>query len=291
MRNFERVPDLEVREAAGTGQLEARDLVERGGLLLVGPPAFEPTDDERVFLSAEWSDGVAKNISFDPGDGGLTGARGDRSALAALARMLDRFAVWSEALVERLLGYAELERARTSLRPVEAEGRATGWRSDDRLLHVDAFPSRPTGGRRILRVFANVHPRGRPRVWQIGPTFESIVVRYVARLRRPAPGAALLAALAGATRGRRSPYDHAMLQLHDLMKSDRELQSNGSLTRVELAPRQAWVLFSDQVCHRALSGQHALEQTFLLPVDALSFPERSPLRVLESALGRVLHAD
>ena len=66
-------------------------------------------------------------------------------------------------LVSGLLpGYAAaLQRARTSFRPAEIAGRAYSPRHDDRLLHVDAFPTRPMAGRRILRVFSNVAPDGR----------------------------------------------------------------------------------------------------------------------------------
>ena len=35
--------------------------------------------------------------------------------------------------------------------------------------------------------------------------------------------------------------------------------------------------FTDQVSHAAMAGQYQLEQTFLLPVEAMSDPERSPL--------------
>jgi len=40
-----------------------------------------------------------------------------------------------------------------------------------RLLHIDAFPSRPMHGRRILRFFANVAPDA-PRHWRVGEPFE-----------------------------------------------------------------------------------------------------------------------
>jgi hypothetical protein len=37
-----------------------------------------------------------------------------------------------------------------------------------------------------------------------------------------------------------------------------------------------------------MGGQYALEQTFYLPVYAMSDPARSPLRVLERLVGRPL---
>jgi hypothetical protein len=40
--------------------------------------------------------------------------------------------------------------------------------------------------------------------------------------------------------------------------------------------------------HAVLSGQFMLEQTFHLDVEAMAEPARSPLRVLETILGRRL---
>jgi len=42
------------------------------------------------------------------------------------------------------------------------------------------------------------------------------------------------------------------------------------------------------VSHAATQGQYQLEQTFMLPVEAMLEPERSPLRVLERIKGRAL---
>jgi hypothetical protein len=47
-------------------------------------------------------------------------------------------------------------------------------------LHVDAFPSRPIRGERILRVFTNIHPDStQARVWRVGEPFEDIARRYL----------------------------------------------------------------------------------------------------------------
>jgi hypothetical protein len=37
-----------------------------------------------------------------------------------------------------------------------------------------------------------------------------------------------------------------------------------------------------------MAGQYQLEQTFLLPVDAMQHPERSPVRILERIKKRAL---
>jgi hypothetical protein len=39
-----------------------------------------------------------------------------------------------------------------------------------------------------------------------------------------------------------------------------------------------------------LSGQFALEQTFIIPLKALVTPEKSPIRILEKMAGRPLAA-
>ncbi len=74
--------------------------------------------------------------------------------------MIARFAACAGELVAALFPrYAPyVKRARTSYRPQPAVGRDVSWRKDDSRLHVDAFPSRPNRGERILRVFSNVNP-------------------------------------------------------------------------------------------------------------------------------------
>ena len=138
--------------------------LEGGGVLTLPHVAFELRESERRFLSPTWSDGRAKNISFDGAR--IKGAVGAPNDLAALTAMIARFAASASGLVCALFPrYAPyVRRARTSFRPQPAVGRAVSWRKDDSRLHVDAFPSRPNHGERILRVFNNVNPRRRPRL-------------------------------------------------------------------------------------------------------------------------------
>jgi hypothetical protein len=72
------------------------------------------------------------------------------------------------------------------------------------------------------------------------------------------------------------------------MKADDGFQQGSPQSRVDLAAGSTWLAFTDQVSHAATSGQYQLEQTFLLPVEAMASPERSPLRVLERIKGRPL---
>jgi hypothetical protein len=181
-----------------------------------------------------------------------------------------------------------IECARASYRPVEIAGRDYSPLKDDRLLHVDAFPSTPTRGRRILRFFSNVNPSGEPRVWHIGEPFETYQRRFLPALPRPVPPVAWVLQAVGATRGRRSAYDQLMLGLHDSAKRDAMFQQSAAREEAAFPAGSSWLCFTDQVVHAALAGQYALEQTFYLGVDAMAEPERSPLRTLERDIGRKL---
>ena len=90
------------------------------------------------------------------------------------------------------------------------------------------------------------------------------------------------------TKTPRSAYDALMLQLHDRMKEDTAYQARAPQSSFDFPAGSAWMAFTDQVSHAAMAGQYQLEQTFLLPVDAMSAPETSPLRILEHLKGRPL---
>ena len=117
---------------------------------------------------------------------------------------------------------------------------------------------------------------------------EETAARLLPRLRRPAPGSAQLLRLARLTRSLRSEYDALMLQMHDGMKRDADYQAGAAQTRVEFPAGATWICFTDMVAHAAMAGQHQLEQTFYLPVEAMAEPDRSPLRVLERLMRRRL---
>ena len=98
-------------------QQSAVSVVEGGGVLVLPQLAFTLADDERRFLAPRWSDGRAKNISLE--GAALKGARGSAEELAALSRMIARFAASAADLVGALFPrYAPyVKRARTSFRP------------------------------------------------------------------------------------------------------------------------------------------------------------------------------
>lgn len=272
-------------------QTRIRGQLEHGQVLFLPHLPFALTADELRFLSPESSDGSSKNISLEI-NGELKGARGSTDDLAGMRAMVMRFRDDATQLVGRLFpSYVpHLHRARTSLRVFEVEQRVSSYRKDDKRLHVDAFPSRPTHGERILRVFSNINPHGVPRVWRVGEPFEDLAKRFLPQIPRPLPGSATLMNALHITKSKRSEYDHIMLQLHDRMKKDESYQRAAPQERVELPPGCTWIVFSDQVSHAAMSGQHMLEQTFHLPVAALHEREATPLGVLERLRGRRLVA-
>ena len=289
------IQDFPDRSWADDGPTRAvESIVESGAVLRFPHLRFAIMEGELRFLNPRWADGKAKNISLrwtpNAAVPEMRGATGAALALVALQAMITRYAEQSEAFALRLFPHyrGHLRRGNTSFRPVDVAGRETSWRKDDTRLHVDAFPSNPMHGTRLLRVFCNVNPSGRPREWRVGEPFEAHAQRYLPGIKRPLPGSAWLLERTGITKRRRTEYDHVMLQLHDRAKADAAFQKSSPQARVDFAPGTTWVVFSDQVLHAAMGGQHMLEQTFYLDAAHQQRPEASPRGTLERLLGREL---
>ncbi|HKQ09938.1 MAG TPA: Kdo hydroxylase family protein [Rhizomicrobium sp.] len=266
--------------------------LERGAVLFFPHLPFLLFDAEKQFLDAGVSDGQAKNISLDHTTGKMQASALTGEKARELAAMMERFGSQATRLVHELLPYRNVERARTSFRPVQVKGRHYSRISDDRLLHIDAFPSRPMRGRRILRFFANVAPNA-PRHWHVGQPFEDFARAFLPRVGphvsvKAWPGKSWLYERLGVTRGRRSLYDELMLSLHDTGKLDENFQANSPHEAIEFPPGCCWLVFTDQVLHAALGGEFALEQTFHLDIQEMAEPERAPVNVLERLSGKTL---
>jgi hypothetical protein len=278
-------------DAARSPRIESATIetLETGGLVSLPGHPFRLTAGEEALLTPAHADGRSKNISLSPAGREVRGAAADGAA-DALAGLMDRYADWARTLVLQIAPrYADaLERGRTSYRSRGAQEPAASPRKDDRRLHIDAFASQPTGGRRILRVFSNINPAGEPRVWNVGESFEAHAGRWLAKVHRPWPLEAWALQRLGLTRGRRTPYDFLMLGLHDKAKLDGAYQQSAPRRRVSFPAGASWIVFTDSVVHAALAGRYALEQTFYLPVEAMADPSPSPLRILERLTGRRL---
>jgi 3-deoxy-D-manno-octulosonic acid hydroxylase-like protein len=268
---------------------EAIAALEDGKILFLPRYRFPLSDPENELFSATVS-GTAKNVSYNPASKELRGTVATGQNAELLRGMLRRFSDFAQDLVDRLLpSYRSgLIRDRTSFRPQEIEGRAISWRKDDTRLHIDSFPSAPTQGKRILRVFSNVDPSGRSRIWRMGEPFEQMAARFLPSIKRPLPFSSAALQLLHITKSRRTEYDHIMLQLHDRMKSDARYQAEVQQSKQEFPAGCTWIAFADQVAHAGISGQNLLEQTFLVPLAQLRDEARAPLRVLQRLTGRKL---
>lgn len=282
--------------------------LEAGKVLYFPRLAFQLMPHEQRFLTPDIRDPKTRNISLDA-KGGLKGALGGDDTQAELAAMIERFRTQASALIGSLLprycttpmlpgdetrpsetiaDTNALRLAPTSYRPAKVETRAQSWRADDRRLHVDAFPSRPNYGERILRVFTNINPEGVPRVWRVGEPFEVVARHFLPRLKAYSPWQAKLLNALHITKSLRSEYDHLMLQLHDAMKSDLNYQQDAHQVKMPFAAGSVWVCFSDQTSHAVMSGQYMLEQTFHLPVASQYDAGASPLAILTRLSGHAL---
>ena len=273
----------DARIGEGVGVLERDGLVMIQGL----PFALEPGEDG--FLTTEVFSGESKNVSYDPASGKVGGTKLEGEALERMRAMIARYSDFAQGVLARVApDYGpHLQLRRTSFRPGPVDTRVMSKRKDDRRLHVDAFPSSPNQGRRILRVFTNVHPKGLERVWEVAEDdFEGYAKRWIGQVK-PRPAGAWREAV-GLTKGRRTAYDSVMLQLHDKSKLDDAWQAAEPKTRLAFPPGATWIVYTDSVLHAALSGQHAFEQTFYLPPEAMAEPARAPVRVLERLMGQPL---
>jgi len=266
------------------------DAVEQGKVLYFPNLAFALDTAEQALLDPALADPKRKNISLDPDGGALHGVLGDAVTQSAVRALIARYQTNARTLVDGLFPEydGKLRVAPTSLRLHQVETRETSWRKDDSRLHVDAFPSRPNYGERILRVFTNVNPNGVPRVWRVGEPFEDMARRFLPRIRARMPGSAWLQHLLRITKSPRSEYDHLMLNLHDGMKADLDYQKTCPQQTIGFPPGSVWVCFSDHASHAVMSGQFMLEQTFFLPVRAMVHPDWAPLGILERLKGKEL---
>lgn len=253
--------------------------LEQGSVLFF--PEYFFSDVDPSLLTETILDGSRKNISYDVHKQKLMAHRKDSQELELkLTHMMQHFAEFSMALIQKTLpSYAaHLDWGRTSFRPAEVDGRSLSKRKDDTRLHVDSFAASPVYGKRILRVFCNINPYHKPRVWHIGEPFSHVLQRFAPQIVSYSKLKATLFYWIKTTKSLRSAYDHYMLQLHDKMKLDDHYQNKIKKIKVDFPAQSCWIVFTDQVSHAALSGQYLLEQTFYLPVNKMQYPEQSPLR-------------
>lgn len=275
--------------------------LEEGHILFFPRTPFELPDQDREFLIGARQSSAAyhKNISFRPREGrvrGLERGSTDEPRLAAiLAAYSQRVARFGSTFLAPYARGWQLDFA--SFRSVEERGRDLPVKQRNDLLHTDAFPTRPTNGNRILRIFTNLNPL-EPRVWLTGEPFHLLAPRLAGdagledcaeaassrwrHLRRALPR---FASALGLPWPDRSPYDRFMLGFHDYLKANQVFQDSSVKSRWEFPPNSTWIVFTDSVPHAVLSGRFALEHTYIVSEHDLVLPERSPREVLERLCG------
>ena len=275
-------------------QLEAGNI-----LFLPVSPVSIPLDDRELLLGRKQTGSAYhKNIAYRPAEDRVTGLdASEQNEAEVLRRILQNFSRNAVTFIGDFLapyaGKWKLDYA--SFRPIEEKGRPARVHARNDLLHFDSFPTRPTNGSRILRFFVNLNP-AQCRVWVTSQTFESFGPHYAqaGNLLASVSGNPFSRQLRSAARvlhlpfGSRPPYDEFMHRCHNAMKEDAAFQQNTPKHQWDFPPGSAWMVFTDCVSHAVLSGQHAFEQTFLIPQSALVAPQISPLAVLEKLAGRAL---
>lgn len=283
--------------AENHGQHSLAERLERGEVIHYPVCPFPlPEGSARQFLlEQQLGHRAHKNISYDPHSGRAGGYLKQSPAQAEHLRGL--LAVFSRDitawLAEVLPNYAAAWHLdRVSFRPDEEATRRLRQTARNDLLHVDAFPSRPTNGWRILRVFANINP-SEPRVWVTSAPFGKLLARYGREVGLPSEpmagwmrrvGHGMLS-LFRPGRRQRSVYDSFMLRFHNYLKMNDIFQEQCPKRYWNFLPGSAWMVFTDTATHAVLRGRYALEHSYFIAPQTLALPAESPPALLERACG------
>jgi hypothetical protein len=283
-----------------SGDLWAEAL-ERGRIVRFARcPVELPSREDLDFLR----DGLAaflerKNVSYYPEADRLTGLRAPREVRSRAHAILRAHSARVRAFLERSM--PEFTRGwqpgTSSFRPLEEEGRNLSAHASNELVHVDAGAYGATHGDRVLRFFVNVNP-SRERVWVTKGTFAELYRRHArdagiaeAHVKPAVPERALSAVLRTCRRAipmlrviDSSPYDRTMRKFHNWMKDTPSFQRSGDGARqISFAPFHAWMVLTDAVSHACIRGQHALVDTFLVPLANCRRVEEAPYFILSGA--------
>jgi hypothetical protein len=270
------------------------DRLERGEVIYFAACPFPlPQGHERELLLAQRLGGRHKSVSWDPVSGRTSGFPAAPAEAEALRRVLAGFGAATRAwLADVVPRYALGWRPdRVSFAPEEEATRRLRLNARNDLLHLDAFPNRPTNGWRILRLFVNLGPSD-PRVVVTSETFPVLLERYGSAVGLPKVGEDSWGVQFGRRvfglfrpGRRRSVYDRFMLRFHHFLKTSDEFQERCRKRLWLFAPGSAWLALTDTVSHAVLRGRFALDHSFFLCPASLVRPELSPPHLLQHASG------
>ncbi len=274
--------------------------LEEGNILFFPQAPFDFSGENRDSLLAavQTSSDLHKNISYRPKQDKVSGlGKAQAGVTQKVTASLRHFSAAATRFAAELLPhYAAAWRLDyASFRGIEEQGRDLAWKKRNDLLHTDAFPTRPTNGDLILRFFLNINPT-RERVWVTTDPFGVTAAQYANRagLQKIATTSSAVspwkrvASALGLPVPVRSRYDEFMLGFHDYLKANEGFQRESRKYQFQFPPNSAWMVFTDVVPHAVISGQFAVEQTFIVSKDSLAAPELAPVRVLERLSGNTL---
>ncbi len=249
--------------------------------------------DDLAFLREQKLAPFEKNISLDPENGRLTNQRirQEHEGQRLVAILRDFASTASSWLAKEVPAYSQhWIRDRVTFRPEEEAMRRLRPSARNDALHLDAFPSRPSQGHRILRLFVNIHETD-ARVWATSETFPRILARYGQVVGLPATHedwaeriTARVLSIFQPGAERRSSYDHFMLRLHHFLKANNEFQERSPRKLWYFQPGACWLAFTDMLSYAELRGQYALEHSFFVAPESLMFPDLSPPNLVMQAV-------
>jgi hypothetical protein len=149
-------------------------------------------------------------------------------------------------------------------------------------LHLDASRRGPSLGRRLLRLFVNLHPTD-PRVWLTSVSFAELLQRYRSQwelaLQRRTWWHSLQHGFRRLFQEKHSSaclYDDFHAELRTLVRRDEEFQERAPKKCWHFPPDTAWLAFTDGLCHAELRGRFVLEFAWFIPLDSLVCPALAP---------------
>jgi hypothetical protein len=272
--------------------------LERGEVVYFAKCPFPVAEgDDRLFLLDQRLAGRAhKNISYNPATGKAKGFALTTSEQGhRLQKLLANFAETATAWLAKWLPTyaAHWQRDQVSFRPEEEATRQLRQKARNDLIHVDAFPSRPTNGKRILRLFVNVNPTD-PRIWVTSDPFAKLLDRFGKEVGLPYEyHPSILETLKSGVLGlfnpkvkKRSAYDSFMLRFHDFLKANDKFQEKGPKRFWRFPPNSLWLAITDTASHAVLRGRYALEHSYFIQPQALALPNESPPALLAKVCGK-----
>ena len=274
--------------------------LENGNILFFPKIPFDFSLEDREFLLLQKQSGSKsrKNIAYKPHLDKITNIEKESSDFLKMHQVMKSYSTKACAFVSDLLSpYGQgLTLDYASFRPFQEKGRNLRQSARNDLLHVDSFPTRPVHGQRILRFFTNINPT-ESRKWITSSSFKELALKFGGSRDLPfpkqlsfSPKERLIKLLKQKANSfnlkipMRSPYDDFMIRMHHFLKNNKDFQ-NGKKDPHEFAPNSCWMVYTDLVTHAALSGQYALEQTFLVSNNAQLRPEKAPVNILQRLMG------